>query len=56
MNSVVIASKLDTDLEAKICRLGFYGNILHSYTAQQIFNKTTEEYLERKLKMEIQKG
>lgn len=27
-HSLVIASKLDTDLEANICRIAFYGNII----------------------------
>lgn len=32
MNSLIIASKLDTDLEANICRIAFYGNILFNYS------------------------
>lgn len=30
--ALYIASKLDSDINAKICRLAFYGNVLHAFT------------------------
>ncbi|CAK61959.1 unnamed protein product (macronuclear) [Paramecium tetraurelia] len=50
MNSLVIASKLDTDLEANICRIAFYGNILYSYTTQQLFQQNFLRIFRKKTK------
>jgi selenocysteine-specific elongation factor len=30
-NALIIASKLDSDLEANVCRIAFYGHIIATY-------------------------
>ena len=32
MNSLLIGSKLDTDIHLNQCRIAFYGHVLHSFT------------------------
>jgi len=31
VNSLIIGSKLDSDLDANICRIAFHGNIIINY-------------------------
>ncbi|KAM3146708.1 hypothetical protein pb186bvf_001238 [Paramecium bursaria] len=50
-NSLVIASKLDTDLEANLCRIAFYGNILLNYNHNQIFQDNFIKLFRKKTKV-----
>lgn len=58
-DSLVIASKLDSDLEANICRIAFYGTIINAYSnkvyyilinCQEIFKENNLRIFRKKTK------
>jgi selenocysteine-specific elongation factor len=49
-NSLIIASKLDTDLEANICRIAFYGNVLQAPLIKDLFSENSLRIFRRKTK------
>ena len=49
VNSLLIGSKLDTDIHLNQCRIAFYGNVLHSFTNKDFKDTGAGQAVNRKL-------